>query len=135
MIKCAFYGSLRRPMYNYIRMCQSFGKDSMHYKKTIKLFGYEMYILGQYPGIKDSDRSKSIVVDLFEINQEVFDCVYRMEISSNFYEDDIKIDEHYYKIFPYAGKVNESHLVESGDWVSLLNNIEKTKKVENEQHY
>lgn len=126
-IRCAFYGSLRRPMYNYERFIQAYGKESILYKKTIILQGYELYDLGPYPGIKNAESSKTIVVDLFDVGKEVYDRIYSMETGANFYEDDVMIDNISYKIFPYLGKTYEYNLIESGDWLKKELNNYKTE--------
>lgn len=134
-IKCAFYGSLRKPMYNYIKFLQTYGQQSMFYKKTITIDGYELYDLGSYPGIKDAKPSKKIVVDLFEISEDVYNSIHDMEIQAGFYEDDIIVDEFSYKIFPYAGRICERSLVISGDWVKEHYNLNKAKLRQNDNVY
>lgn len=129
-VKCAFYGSLRKPMYNYERFIERFGLDSMHYKKTVKIEGYELYDLGAYPGIQNAEKHKTIVVDLFEVTEDVYNVIYDMESGANYYEDDVFIDSGIYKIFIYLGKVSPEDLVKSGDWFSQKNfsNLKKVKK-------
>lgn len=130
-IKCAFYGSLRKPMYNYSRFIKTYGLDSMRYKKTVKINGYELYNLGAYPGIKLTEKDKTIIVDLFEVTQDVYEVIYGMESGANYYEDDVIIDDTPYKIFIYLGWVSPSSLIESGDWLSQ-NNFNNLKNKTND---
>lgn len=120
--RCAFYGSLRRPMYNYRRMRLTFGIDSMNYLKTINLNGFEMYLVNpQYPGIIHSDIDKSIVVDLFDIDEDAFFQIKQMEESAGYYEDDIIVDGKKCVIFPYALSTDANELIKSGDWLEFVN--------------
>lgn len=122
MIKCVFYGSLRKPMYNYNKLRMLYGLDSMQYIKTTPTCGYEMYTLGSYPAIKESSQDRTIIVDLFKVNEEAYKYIQEMETGADFYEDNIIIDGEEYSIFPYAGRVNEHNLIVYGDWVRYSNN-------------
>lgn len=135
MIKCVFYGSLRKPLYNYIRFLNVFGIDSIHYKRTTYIHGYELYSLGDFPGVKNGEVQKKIVVDLFEVTEEVYDTIRDMELSSGYYEDEIDFECQIHKIFIYKGKVNESQLVESGDWLKYSIDTGKYKIQKNEHSY
>lgn len=130
MIKCCFYGSLRRPMYNYQRMINSFGKDTLLYLKTMYIKGWELYSLSglEYPGIREAHESKTIVVDLFLVEPKiVYPSIKSMETSANFYEDEILADGNVYKIFPFAGEVKRTNLVDHGDWLLFMNENKLSK--------
>lgn len=127
MIKCCFYGSLRRHMYNYNRLVSTHGINQVTYIKTVKIKGWDLYNLGDYPGIIEAGPKNTIVVDLFDIFQKVYDAVYKMESGANFYEDDVMIDGVSYRIFPYAGLVNQEDRVIDGDWFSFINKLNRER--------
>jgi gamma-glutamylcyclotransferase (GGCT)/AIG2-like uncharacterized protein YtfP len=120
MIKCVFYGTLRRPDYNYQRMVNlfSYGPKSYLYIRTQRIRGFEMYDLGSYPAIKHAEESKSIVVDIFEISDRAHNYIHCMETGAGYYEDEIYIDNFLCKIFVYKYPTNQSPVIESGDWIS-----------------
>lgn len=120
--RCAFYGSLRRPMYNFRKMVLNFGVNSMCYLRTTDIKGFEMYLVSsQYPGIKYSDPNKCIVVDLFDVDENAFFQIKQMEESAGYFEDDILIDGKKCIIFPYALNTDDCRLITSGDWLEFVN--------------
>lgn len=122
VFNCAFYGSLRRPMYNWKRMIERFGKDSMQYLRTVNLYGYEMYsVNSSYPAILDSSKDHRIVVDLFRVTEPVYNAIRIMEIGAGYYEDFVEFETQEYVIFPYSLKLYEENLIPSGDWVKFVN--------------
>jgi gamma-glutamylcyclotransferase (GGCT)/AIG2-like uncharacterized protein YtfP len=121
-IRCAFYGSLRRPLYNYRKIVLAFGQNSISYLRTTDLKGFEMYLVNPlFPGIKHSDPDKSIVVDLFDVDDDPFFQIKCMEESAGYFEDDITIDGKRCIIFPYALDISKYELIKSGDWLEFLN--------------
>lgn len=126
-IKCAFYGSLRKDMYNYERFIGIYGKDSMLYIKTMTVYGLQLYDLGYYPAaIRTIDSTKSIVVDLFNVSREVFSSIQNMEINAGYCYDNLRIDGDTYAVFLYSNnKLPTYSEIISGDYYkhSILNNI------------
>lgn len=137
MTKCAFYGTLRKPMYNYVKLTNLFGLPSMRYKSTVSIPCFEMYLIHTaYPGVKESSKDKRITVDLFDVNYGAYDYIKTMEENAGYFEDEIKVGDETYKIFPYALKTHESQLILSGDWLKFINiqtdlNIIKSKNDNN----
>jgi len=130
-INCAFYGSLRRPMYNYNRIIRKFGSDSMSYIKTVSIPGYTMYAINsEYPGIKEADLNKRIVIDLFKVSKEAYNCIKEMEQLAGFYEDSINVSGEDYSLFPYGYSTEKEFRVECGDWIKFVN-LEKNIKNDN----
>lgn len=124
MIKCAFYGSLRKPDYNYRKIIRTFGYGPKLclYLKTQRIKGFEMYNLGMFPAIKHSDENHSIVVDIFDICDNAYDYIYSMETGAGYYEDEIFIDDFLCKIFVFKrGPLNEDLLITTGDWIAHKN--------------
>lgn len=119
MIKCAFYGSLRKGLYNYKRFRQIYG-DGIVYKKTIKLPGFRLYDLGYYPAairVHTKFTDDEITVDLMEIAQECYYNIQNMELNAGYNIDTVLIEEEKHCIFTfYLDQVNHLQKIEGGDW-------------------
>lgn len=131
-VKCAFYGSLRRPMYNYTRLVNRHSIMDFKYLLTTTIPGWDMYDINSvYPGIKAAKPDRRITVDIFDISAEAYQDIYDMESGANFYEDEIivKSGERPIIIFPYAGEVIEESRILCGDFVLYEKNV--LKKTQN----
>lgn len=126
-IKCAFYGSLRKDMYNYERFISVYGKESMIYKKTLPVYGLELYDLGYYPAaIRTTDTKKFVIIDLFYVDREAFSAIQNMEINAGYCYDQLRIEGDTYSIFLYGdNKLPKYSEIVSGDYYkhSILNQI------------
>lgn len=116
--KCIFYGTLRKPMYNYMRFLNRFGIANLYHEKTINIPGFDLYDLGPYPAAKPSSNSSLLVVDLFSVSDQVFKEIFTMESDAGYYEDLTNIDNQAYSIFLYNSEIDKDLLIQSGDWVS-----------------
>lgn len=124
MNKCCFYGSLRKPLYNYQRFIKMYGRDAMIYEKTTQIPGYRLYSLGQYPAAIQTFDQSIIAVDLFEVSDEAYNSIQYMELGAGYEEQFVNIDDSMYSIFLYDERfIENKNLIESGDWVkdSLYN--------------
>lgn len=118
MNKCCFYGSLRKPMYNYERFVNFYGTDSMIYEITTKIPGFELYDLGDYPAAIKTFEDTNIVVDLFSLSDECYKSIQYMESFAGYHEDTVYINDESYSIFLFQKeKLNEKKLIELGDWL------------------
>lgn len=126
IIKCASYGSLRKPMYNYIRFLTAYGEKSFNYLSTTRIYGWKLYkVTGDYPGIVPAKSNFGITVDLFDVSPACYGRVHNMEVGAGYYEDDITFGNTTFKIFPYAGDVIEDNLIATGDFVAYMESIER----------
>lgn len=119
MNNCCFYGSLRKPMYNYKRFIEYYGENSIIYKMTTKIPGFELYdISGNYPAAIKSYNDKEMVVDLFSISDSAYDSIQYMEKSAGYYEDTVCINDEFYSIFLFhKEKLQNKQPIELGDWL------------------
>jgi gamma-glutamylcyclotransferase (GGCT)/AIG2-like uncharacterized protein YtfP len=118
-MKYAVYGTLRLNQGNY-NWCLKDKKNVTHLE-TKRIKGYKMFNVGSFPGIKE-DPNESIVVDIFEVNNEDVKVKldqlegYRSynEESSMYLKRKTKEDEY---IYIWNDKFNESRKIENGDWI------------------
>ena len=132
MIKCAFYGTLRRPLYNHQRLVSYYTINAVKYRKTIDIPGFRMYAVHpDYPGvICTGDQKETITVDLVELSERAFDHVLSMELGAGYSEMDITIDNEKYIIFIYERSLDNCKRIEHGDFVGFVN----THRI-NDEHY
>lgn len=130
LIKCAFYGTLRRNQNNYQWLFDMYGTSGVQYKKTVSVRGFKMYNLGYYPGVIEGGHDDEIVVDLMELIPEAYNVVYNMELGAGYREDTVSIDDRLYNIFIYDENINPNWgIVKNGDWV-ITNYNKRTKHQE-----
>jgi gamma-glutamylcyclotransferase (GGCT)/AIG2-like uncharacterized protein YtfP len=118
MNKVAVYGSLRKDEYNYTRFRHSFG-PGINYIKTIEIEGFDLYSLGQYPGIIKGDNK--LIVDILKVTEEVGNVIDGMEYGAGYISEMINVEGDLVKIYIYDGSVDSEKLVESGDWSEYIN--------------
>lgn len=111
MHKIAVYGSLRIGEYNFKRM-ELFGE--INHISTTTVQGWDLFSLGPYPGIKPG--AGTIVVDLLECDDRVYQYIYGMEIGAGYIEREINIDGELYKIYEYTGGT-WTEAIPTGDWL------------------
>lgn len=122
MRKILVYGSLRKGEYNYESFKRRHG-DGFNYLGTTKVKGFNLYSLGSYPGITESeDPEKELVVDIMECDDDCYNSIYRMEIGAGYRTQEVIVDGEPMNIYLYLGR--PTRLVESGDWSQFL----KSKK-------
>jgi gamma-glutamylcyclotransferase (GGCT)/AIG2-like uncharacterized protein YtfP len=114
--KYAFYGSLRKGMYNYHALAQG-----LTYEKTVEVSGYKLFSLGAYPfAIKTNDESDKLVIDLFTItNDRTENSIHRMELGAGYIYDEVDVDGVSYGIYLFPNRLRdyESYTqVKGGDW-------------------
>lgn len=111
------YGSLRLNEYNYNFFVERYGEENFKHIKTKTITGYELYSLGSYPVIIPVEEEIPLVVDEFEVSDEVFKSIHNMEIGAGYYAQEVDGNIIYYmeKVPSWnAGKVD------SGDWSKYL---------------
>lgn len=126
MQKCCFYGSLRRPLYNYERFVKLYGNEQMQYIKTIRIPHFKLYDLGFYPTTVRTAEDSTIVVDLFNVGETAFQSIKYMELGAGYNLEVVEIDGEYYNIFTFSGKqIKNQPEISGGDYLhfSYQNNI------------
>ena len=110
------YGSLMTEEYNYDHYLAG-----VRYLGKASIFGFGLYNLGSYPGIKHIEEPYKVCGELYEVNQRDFDRICVLEGNGYMYQcesvsailegsgERIKAE-----VFVYLGKVYENELF-SGD--------------------
>lgn len=115
----AFYGSLRKGMYNY-----EAAKGSMEYIGTETISGFKLFSLGAYPCVIRSDNEEdTLVVDLFTVTGPRERSIHNMEIGAGYNYEEVEINGQMFGIYTFDkenGKRLENRLVPGGDWVKYL---------------
>lgn len=78
------YGSLRKDEYNYDRFKKIF-KNDFEYYTTKVIYGWDLFDLGAYPGIKKSSNPEALLmVDIMEVSEECFQALNAMELGAGY---------------------------------------------------
>ena len=111
-----FYGSLRRGMANY-----KIYEPSLEFIKTVKLPGFRLYSLPNYPfAVRSADQRDVIIAELFKItNKEAEQRIHALELRVGYYYDEVIVDGESAGIYLYESAGNHP-LVEHGDWVHFF---------------
>jgi len=110
----AVYGSLRMNEYNYEAFARRY---DMKHTGTHTISGFDLYSLGAYPAAVLGDGE--IVVDTFEVDNDCFNSMNRMELGAGYYALDTEIDGKDHTIWLQRSGYEERR-VESGDWTKHL---------------
>jgi gamma-glutamylcyclotransferase (GGCT)/AIG2-like uncharacterized protein YtfP len=115
MKRIAVYGSLRKGQYNW----RSWGGEEVFkYIGTTKIDGFDLFPLGHgiYPGIQPGNGK--VVVDIYDVEDRVYEGLNRMETGANYEPITIKIDENDVVIWEYKGRTVGYIRIEDGDWIN-----------------
>lgn len=129
MKKFAFYGTLRLDQPNYHRLLT---EQTAKFLGTKIVDGYAMHDLGYYPTIVP-DKEKSILVELFEVNDKyAIDFIKMMELGAGYRETTITHEGEEYTLYVCGGSEaaiikKRNKLIESGDWVKYKTETTRAK--------
>lgn len=114
----AFYGSLRRGMYNYDKY-----RDHLDYQCTQKLEGFCLYAVKDYPiAVKTGNSNDQITIEIFKINNKTTELnIHSLELSAGYYLDTLLINNINTGIYLFEHPHNYS-LIKDGDWVVYFDN-------------
>lgn len=123
MKKILVYGSLREGMYNYDFFHRMFG-IAKEFTDVIK--GFELYSLGAYPGIKQTDNlDDEVIVDCLHLSPNAYRQIRAMELGANYTEILYTLNGEKYPLYLYNGEVQDDDKVISGDWVKFIQKQEE----------
>lgn len=108
------YGSLKKGCFNH-----SLIKDNPRNRLIREeiISGYKMYLLYSYPVIKLSLSEDKISVELYNLSDEVFEQIDKMECLANCNPVEVKDDGGKQgTLYIYSGKVNKNNFISSGHW-------------------
>lgn len=112
----AFYGSLRRGMFNF-----EIYKDHLEFISKNCLPGFKLFALPNYPvAIKTNNSKDLLIVELYKItNPATENKIHRMEIDAGYYLDIIEVEESKTGIYlcHEQGSLPE---IKHGDWVKYF---------------
>lgn len=74
------YGTLKKGFYNHRLL------EKSRFMGAAVVKGYQMYDLGSFPGIKESDPEKMIEGEVYEIDQKTLEALDRLEGEGSLYD-------------------------------------------------
>lgn len=112
----AFYGSLRKGMYNYDKYY-----NDLNYLFSARLSGYKLFSLGSYPSaVKTHLSEHAIAVDVFRIiTKSTRTLIHKIEMDAGYYFELIEFRNYRLGIY-LMEKMDDSNIVKGGDWVDYL---------------
>ena len=112
----AFYGSLRRGMFNY-----DFYKRQLQYHSTKILRGFRLFALKDYPiAIKSDDSNNRLTVEIFSIlDLNTEKEIHALETDAGYYFECIKIDGLNTGIYLFENNSGWPQ-IPGGDWVKYF---------------
>lgn len=120
MNKVAVYGSLRKGLHNHrlLTTSEMIGTDELE--------NFSMFSLGPFPFITPEEAENKIAVEVYEVNEEVFASLDRLEGYPSFYNRQ-EVDTKHGKCWIYFMEKDTSygkHIpVESGDWKEFYTSV------------
>ena len=117
--KILVYGTLRKGQYNFDRIINNFGLESMKMVSKKVLKGFQMVTIHDwYPAIIYTNKEEdTIVVEEMEVTPEAKDFIDRMEAGAGYSIMTIDgADIYYMKNNQYGEKA----IIKSGDWVKYI---------------
>lgn len=97
MHKIAVYGSLKKGFYNHARFGMGEPLDTGEIRGA-------MFLMSSYPhlyreGVKDSDKERSHDVEIYEIEDSVYNNISGMELASGYQEVEMEVSGHEVVVF------------------------------------
>jgi gamma-glutamylcyclotransferase (GGCT)/AIG2-like uncharacterized protein YtfP len=113
------YGSLRASEYNFARF-KAIYRDEINYEFTSEIFGWKLYSLGSYPGVKlTEDANDNLVVDVLSVSQKCFDSLNNMELGAGYVARQVTVRDTVCTIWEFAHPIHAPN-IKSGDWSKYL---------------
>jgi gamma-glutamylcyclotransferase (GGCT)/AIG2-like uncharacterized protein YtfP len=95
-------------------------KEALDYQFSVRLNGYRLYSMGQYPCVVKSSADCSVLVEIFKIIDPVFEKeIHEMEIDEGYFYEEIIVDGKYIGIYAFEAHENFTE-VPAGDWVTFF---------------
>jgi gamma-glutamylcyclotransferase (GGCT)/AIG2-like uncharacterized protein YtfP len=86
--------------------------------KTVKLVGYDLFaITNAYPAA--SEGKNTIICELYDIEEDQFHALKRMELNAGYYEKEVMVDNTSASIFLMKPDwlIKSALLIKDGDWI------------------
>ena len=108
------YGSLKKGLFNHSLISEN---PRNRFIRKGFVYGYSLYVLHSYPAIKPASSTNKIYVELYNLTDEVFDFIDRMERNAGYTPVEVVDDEGKSGIiYVYDKEVNEDKIVPFGNW-------------------
>lgn len=117
------YGSLRKGDYNYDRFKDLYGSE-FDYVSTMQVGGFDLYkINDDYPGVKRSELSKPLTVDIIKVSNSCYEQINSMEYYAGYSPFGIEVidgsgNKYSCTIYIYEGDVGGQDYLPNGDWLN-----------------
>lgn len=119
----AFYGSLRKGMYNYRHF-----EHHLEYLFTHDLPGYKMFALARFPlAVKTNQSTDIIKVEIMRItNPETEKQIHELELNEGYVYEGLKIRELEVGIYLFSESKDRNQptktleVIKTGDWVEFF---------------
>jgi gamma-glutamylcyclotransferase (GGCT)/AIG2-like uncharacterized protein YtfP len=118
-VKILVYGTLRKGQYNFDRIINNYGSESMKYIETKVIEGFKMVSISDwYPVIIFNGwKNQTIVVEVMEVSSEAKSFIDRMEVDAGYTIKQVDGMDIYCFVNDYFGNKG---VIESGDWVKYI---------------
>lgn len=114
-MKILAYGTLRKHDYNFSRIKEQFGEDSIKYIEDIEIPGFKMVNLGFYPAVTSvEDQNSKIKCEVLEVSSEAAGFIDTMEWGAGYQRKEIDGARIY--TMDLSPEEIQSMLIPSGDW-------------------
>jgi len=108
------YGSLKKGFFNHF-LIEDNPRNKLIRKASIS--GYKLYLLWSHPGIKPSIKEDKIFVELYNLTDEVFSKIDKMEQQAGYTPVEAEDDEGNKGIvYVYDREVGEENIISFGKW-------------------
>jgi gamma-glutamylcyclotransferase (GGCT)/AIG2-like uncharacterized protein YtfP len=117
--KILVYGTLRKGQYNFDRIVNNYGSESMKYIETRTIEGFKMVSINDwYPAIIFyGNKHQTIVAEVMEVSSEAKSFIDRMEAGAGYTIKQVDGMDIYCFVNDYFGNKG---VIESGDWVKYI---------------
>ena len=131
MKKVFVYGSLKKGFFNHSLIGEN-PRNKFIRKGFVE--GYRLYLLWSYPAIKIGSSDDRVYVELYNLSDEVFERIDRMEKMAGYMPVQVKDDsEEEGFIYVYKGEVDESKFIPFGNWVKQSEKLNIIEEIEDDK--
>lgn len=117
MNRILVYGTLRQGDYNFERIANAFGSDSIKKVGEANVKNYKLFNLGFYPAVNKSDNEDDVIVcDVLEVSNDAKNFIDRMEFGAGYKLENVNLDGKDHAIYEYKSELSEGLRIKSGNW-------------------
>lgn len=113
MSRLLAYGTLREGDYNFERIREALGEESLFKIGETRLKGYKMHNLGYYPAITPAGPESEVVCDILEASDKAMLYIDYMESSAGYRKKETEQGSFYF--IPWD--LSRYPAIDTGDWL------------------